>query len=241
MNYRIIGDDFQQLECLLESGESVKAEPGAMLYMCPEIEINTKIDGGLLKGLGRKLTGETFFIPSFINKSDKPATIGFSAHQLGKIMALSFSNFQNRSIIAQKTAFLCATSDVNTLIQITKLSSGLFGGEGFLLQKFTSESEDGKLFITSSGNLTGIEMNKGDVLILETGALVAFEDTINYDIQMVKGLRNIFFGGEGLFLTKMTCVGERGKVYIQSVPIQRLSDNILFASRRFQELLRNQK
>lgn len=228
IDYKIHGDDMQIVEVELDPGEGVRAEAGAMMYMGEGIEMQTSTGGGVFKGLKRKLTGESFFITNFVNSGSKKGYVAFGAPYPGKIIAVDLASFGG-NFLCQKDAFLCAAKGVEVEVAFTKkIGAGLFGGEGFILQRL---SGDGMAFIHAGGTIIRKELALNEILRVDTGCLVAFEPSVNYDIQFVGGFKNALFGGEGVFLARLT---GPGIVYLQSLPFSRLADR-LFAAARFQE------
>jgi uncharacterized protein (TIGR00266 family) len=224
IDYKIIGDDIQVVEIELDQGEAVRAEAGAMLYMEEGIEMQTNTGGGIFSGLKRMITGESFFITSFVNNAYGKKHVAFAAPYPGKIIPLNLAQVGGR-FLCQKDGFLCAARGVDINIAFTrKLGAGLFGGEGFILQEL---SGDGNVFIHCGGAVIRRELQYGEKLRLDTGCLVAFSPNVNYDIQFVGGFKNALFGGEGLFFATLT---GPGTVYIQSLPFSRIADRIVAAS-----------
>ncbi len=227
IDYKIIGDDMQTVEVELDHGEGVRAETGAMLYMEDGIEMQTSTGGGLFSGFKRMITGESFFITTFLYHGDGKGHVAFAAPYPGKIIPLDLSHM-GREFLCQKDAFLCAASGIDIEVAFTKrLGAGLFGGEGFILQRLVG---DGMAFVHAGGTIMERDLAPGERLRLDTGCLVAFAPSVQYDIQFVGGFKNALFGGEGLFLA--TLQGP-GKVYLQSLPFSRLADRI-YAAARFQ-------
>lgn len=226
IDYRIYGDDMQVVEVELDPQEAVRAEVGAMLYMEDDIEMQTGTGGGIFSGLKRMFTGESFFITSFIHKGRMGKShVAFAAPYPGKIIPLDLKQLGGE-FICQKDGFLCAAQGVDINIAFTKrIGAGLFGGEGFILQRLTG---DGLAFVHAGGTIIKKELRSGERLRVDTGCLVAFAPTVDYDIQFVGGFKNALFGGEGLFLA--TLQGP-GTVYLQSLPFSRLADRIISASR----------
>ena len=225
IDYSIFGNDMQIVEISLDFGEGVRAEVGAMLFMEEGIEMQTTTGGGLFKGFKRMLTGESFFITTFLNNAKSQKKVAFSAPFPGKILPIDLSQFGG-SILCQKDAFLCAAKGIDIDVAFTKkLGSGLFGGEGFILQRLHG---DGLVFIHAGGTLLEKELAPGEVLKVDTGCLAAFAPSVDYDIQFVGGFKNALLGGEGIFLARLK---GPGKVYLQSLPLSRLADRILEASR----------
>lgn len=225
IDYKIIGDDMQLIEIELDPGEGVRAEVGAMMYMTEGIEMNTGTGGGIFKGFKRMLTGDGFFITSFVQGGNSKGQVAFGAPYPGKIIPLDLGKLGGEFLV-QKDGFLCAANGVDIDIAFTKkLGAGFFGGEGFILQKLTG---DGLAFVHAGGTIVEKDLKVGETLRLDTGCLVAFEPSVDYDINFVGGFKNALFGGEGLFLA--TLKGP-GKIYIQSLPFSRLADRILAGAR----------
>ncbi|WP_407453299.1 TIGR00266 family protein [Methanobrevibacter sp.] len=214
MEYEIKGGAFPIVICTLQKGETMKNETGAMAFMTSDMKMETNTGGGLLKGLGRALAGDTLFLNFFTAQSDNEQ-IGFSACTPGKIMSIRLDG--SNTIIGQKNAFLAAENSVDVDIFFKKrLGAGLFGGEGFVLQKF---SGNGMLFIEIDGEVIEKELQPGERLLLDPGHIAAMEETVDFDIERVKGAKNILFG-EGLFFAKLT---GPGKVWIQTMPLSKLA------------------
>lgn len=227
IDYKIYGDDMQLVEIELDPGEGVRAEAGAMTYLEDGIEMQTSTGGGLFKGLKRMVTGESFFITTFLNSGGDKRRVAFAAPYPGKIIFLDLAALGGQ-FLCQKDAFLCAAQGTEIEIAFTKkLGAGLFGGEGFILQRLEG---DGLVFVHAGGTIIEKDLAVGESLRVDTGCLVAFAPTVNYDIKFVGGFKNALFGGEGLFLAYLT---GPGKVYLQSLPFSRLADRI-FAAARFQ-------
>ena len=218
MEYEIKGGSFPIVICTLQKGETMKNETGAMAFMTSNIKMETTTDGGLLKGLGRALSGDTLFLNFFTAQSDNEQ-IGFSSRTPGKIIPI---NLNGSTIIGQKNAFLTSEAGVDIQMHFRKkLGAGIFGGEGFILQKFTGE---GMLFLEIDGEVIERTLAPGEKLIIDQGHVAAMESTVDFDIQRVKGAKNMLFGGEGLFFATLT---GPGKVWIQSMPISRLAEAII--------------
>jgi len=225
IGYNIYGDDLQLVEVVLDPGEGVRAEVGTMTYMLSGIEMQTSTGGGLMQSLKRVITGESFFITTFLNSSQSSSRVAFAAPYPGKIIPLDMTALGG-TFICQKDSFLCAAQGVNIEVAFTKkLGAGLFGGEGFILQRLTG---DGLVFVHAGGTVIEKDLAPDEIVRVDTGCLVAFAPTVQYDIQFVGGFRNALFGGEGLFLASMT---GPGKLYLQSLPFSRLADRILAASK----------
>jgi len=222
IDYKIFGGDMQVVEIELDHGEGVRAEAGAMIYMDNNIDIQTSTGGGMFKGFKRMISGESFFITTFLYRGRGKGHVAFSAPYPGRIIPLDLSN---GSILCQKDAFLCAAKGIEIEVAFTKrIGAGLFGGEGFILQKLEG---DGMAFVHGGGTIIERCLASGEELRVDTGCLVAFSSTVDYDIQFIGGFRNALFGGEGLFLTKLT---GPGCVYLQSLPFSKLVDRISAAT-----------
>jgi len=231
IDYEIIGDDMQVVEVELDPEETVVAEAGAMNWMDNGISFETKMgDGselnesllGKVFGAGKRvITGESIFMTHFTNTSYSKKKIAFAAPYPGKIVSLELSELPHNQFTCQKGAFLCAA--LGTKIDITfnkRFGSGLFGGEGFILQKL---SGDGRAFVHAGGTVVKKELNN-ELLKVDTGCLVGFTAGIDYNIERAGNLKSMFFGGEGLFLATLK---GKGTVYLQSLPFSRLADRII--------------
>lgn len=225
IDFKILGDDIQVVEVELDPAEAVRAEAGAMLYMEQGIEMQTGTGGGVLKGLKRMITGESFFITTFTNNGNVKRKMAFAAPYPGKIIAINPAHFGGK-FLCQKDGFLCAAQGIEINIAFTKkIGAGLFGGEGFILQEL---SGDGNTFIHAGGTIIERRLAEGEQLRVDTGCLVAFETSVDYDIKFIGGFKNSLFGGEGLFYAQLT---GPGLVYLQSIPFSRMADRIVAASR----------
>ena len=227
IDFKIHGDDMQAVEIELDPQEAVRAEVGAMLCMEDGIQMDTSTGGGVFQGLKRIVSGENFFITSFLNTGTVKASVTFAAPYPGKIIALNLNEIGN-SFLCQRDGFLCAAQGIDINIEFTKrIGAGLFGGEGFILQRL---SGDGKVFIHAGGTIIRKELKTNERLRVDTGCLVAFQPTVDYDIKFIGGFRNVLFGGEGLFYAQLT---GPGIVYLQTLPFSRLADRIVNASGGF--------
>ncbi|MGA1308406.1 MAG: TIGR00266 family protein [Gemmatimonadaceae bacterium] len=230
IDYRLIGDDMQGVIITLDPGEAVLAEAGAMMYMEDGIQMATTLDpnnqgGGLfgkLVGAGKRmLTGESFFITLFGNTVNQRRDVAFAAPTPGKILIADLTHWGGE-LIAQKDAFLCAARGIDMDIAFTRrIGAGFFGGEGFILQRLRG---DGLAFLSASGTLVERELAAGEVLRVDTGCLVAMQPSVDYDIEMVRGVKTMLFGGEGLFYVKLT---GPGKVVLQTMPFSRLAEQVI--------------
>lgn len=220
IDYQIIGDDLQLVEIELDPGEGVRAEVGTMTYMEDGIAMQTSADGGIFSGFKRMFTGESFFISTFLNSAQVKRHVAFAAPYPGKIVAFDLDAFGGE-VLCQKDSFLCAARGTEIEVAFTKrLGAGFFGGEGFILQRLRG---DGMVFVHAGGTVIEKNLAAGEHLRVDTGCLVAFSTSVDYDIQFVGGFKNALFGGEGLFFALLT---GPGKVYLQSLPFSRLVDRI---------------
>ena len=225
IDYRIHGDDLQMVEIFLDPGEGVRAETGTMTFMEDGIEMQTTTGGGFLKGLTRALAGESFFITTFVNRSNRRASVAFAAPYPGKIIPIDLRE-EGGAFICQRNSYLVSALGVDVEVTFSRrFGAGLFGGEGFILQRLRG---DGLAFVHAGGTVIEKRLEPGQTLQVDTGCIVGFSPTVDYDIRFVKGFRNILFGGEGLFLATLT---GPGRVLLQSLPLSRLADRILTASR----------
>jgi len=224
IQHEIIGDDMQAVIISMAAGDVIRAEAGAMMYMTDGVEMDAKMEGGFLGGLKRKfLAGESFFI-TYFRCSTPAAKVAFAGPYPGKIIPLAISPGQ--PMLCQKDSFLCAVGDVDINIAFTKkIGAGFFGGEGFILQKLEGS---GQSFIHSGGTVVQMTLGPGERLRVDTGCLVAFDETVSYDIVRVGGIKTSLFGGEGLFFASMT---GPGRVWLQTLPFSRLADRIHSAYR----------
>ncbi len=225
LDFKIFGDDIQALEVELDPSEGVRAEVGMMMYMEDDIEMQTNTGGGIFKGLKRMITGESFFITNYLNHGKQKRKITFAAPYPGRIIPVNPAEYGGR-FLCQKDGFLCAAMGIEINVAFTKkLGAGLFGGEGFILQELAG---DGYAFIHSGGTIIKRELAVGERLRVDTGCLVAFAPTIEYDIKFIGGFKNVLFGGEGLFYAHLT---GPGTVFLQSLPFSRMADRIIAASK----------
>ena len=232
IDYKIYGEELQFVEIELDPNETAIAESGSFLMMDNDIQMQTIFgDGSQQQGSGlfgkllsagkRLLTGESLFMTAFINVGQGKKTVSFAAPYTGKIIALDLSLY-NGKIIAQKDAFLCAAKGVSVGIEFQrKLGTGIFGGEGFIMQKLEG---DGLSFVHAGGYVVERELKAGEILKVDTGCVVAYTSSIDFDIEFIRGVKNWMFGGEGLFFAKLQ---GPGKVWIQSLPISRLAGRLM--------------
>lgn len=209
MKYEIKGKTVPAVEITLNKGESMYSQMGGMSWQTNGITMKTNARGGLFKSIGRVFSGESIFMNTYTAEVDG-AKVAFSTTVPGGIVALDMTKHK-QGFIFQKGAFLCAEPTVEVKVTFSKkFSSGFLGGEGFILQKSQGE---GKVFLEVDGDPVVKSLGAGEVLKVDTGNVVGFESSVSYGIETVKGLGNIFFGGEGLFLTKLT---GPGKVILQT-------------------------
>lgn len=203
MKYRIIGNTMPAVEIKFDrAGEGIFTQSGGMTWMSDGVSMTTNTKGGLMKGLGRMFAGESLFMATY--RAERPdSVIAFASTVAGQILPVDVA--ANGGLICQKGAFLCAEETVNLNVTFSKkFSSGLFGGEGFILQDI---SGTGMAFLEVDGDMIEKQLAPGEVIKVDTGNVVAFERNVRYEIETVKGFTNILFGGEGLFLTKLTGPG----------------------------------
>ncbi|WP_026673711.1 TIGR00266 family protein [Alkalihalobacterium bogoriense] len=211
MNYTIEGSTMQTLTVDLLAGDSLYAGPGKMLWMDEQIEMKANLRGGLAKGIRRVLSGESLALTTF-NAPDRRGRIGFAPLAPGKIIPLEVS--PSKEYICQKDAFMLAEDSVDLDIHIQrKIMTGLFGGEGFIMQRL---SGSGMAFVDIMGDVVEFDLEAGQQLKVDTSHVALMESTVTMDIERVKGVRTILLGGEGLFLTKLT---GPGKVWVQSLSL----------------------
>jgi len=215
MEYKISGDNLQLVTIQIEPNEKIYAEAGSMVYQSGNINMEAKMRGGFLKGLGRKLAGETMFLTEFTSAGGS-GMVSFGGNAPGTIKPIDLKI--GKDFLVQKDAFLVAEDSVDMSIAFQKkLGAAFFGGEGFILEKL---SGNGTVFIHACGDFVEFDLKQDQVLKVDTGCVVGWEDTVTYDIQRVKGIKTMFFGGEGLFLT--TLKGP-GKLLIQSMTLSNLA------------------
>ena len=208
MKYKVFGDKLPGLTLQLDAGESIYTQSGGMSWMTDNFQMETNIRGGMMKGLGRMLTGESLFMATYTSQANG-AEITLTSAMPGEIRALQLDG--QKQYIAQKSAFLCAQPGVELSTYVTKLKTGLFGGEGFLMQRLSGE---GMVFLELDGSIVEIELQAGQRIKIDTGNIAFFEANVKYDVETVKGFTNILFGGEGLFLSVLE---GPGKIWLQSL------------------------
>jgi uncharacterized protein (TIGR00266 family) len=218
MKWELQGTVMPILNAELQQGETVYSESGRLIYMTDNIRMETKARGGLWASVKRKFAGESFFLVDFTSESGK-GIVSFGTEFPGKIIPLKLS--KGEEIIAQKDAFLCSENSVEFDATFTeKLGAGLLGGEGLILIKVRGP---GQVFFNVGGEVTMIELSKGQKIRVDTGNLAMFDVTVDYSVERVKGIKNMIWGGEGLFLA--TCTGP-GRVWVQSLPVSELAGKL---------------
>jgi uncharacterized protein (TIGR00266 family) len=218
MRYEIYGTLLQAVDVYLTRGESVYTESGGMAWMRGNVEMSTGTKGGLMAGLGRKLAGESLFMTTYTCRSDEGLVV-FTPEAPGKV--LDFQLAAGQSLICQKDAFMAAESSVKLEMHFRrKLGAGLFGGEGFILQKVTGP---GTVFLEVPGEVREYTLAPGEVMQVDPGHIALFEPTVSYDITTVKGMTNILFSGEGLFLAKLS---GPGRLWLQTLPLSNLAGKL---------------
>lgn len=231
IDYRIFGEEMQCVEIELDPNETVIAESGSFMYMDDGIEMSTVFGDGsgqesgvfgkLMSAGKRMLTGESLFMTTYTSTVPGKQRVAFAAPYAGKIVPLDLEALDGK-VVCQKDAFLCAAKGVQVGVEFQrKLGTGLFGGEGFIMQKLEG---DGMAFVHAGGYILERELGAGETLRVDTGCIVAFTQRVDYDIQFVRGIKNVMFGGEGLFYAVLR---GPGKVWLQSLPVSRLAARIL--------------
>ncbi len=218
MQYQIRGTTMQTVDVQLQQGETVYTESGGMAWMTSNIKMETGMKGGLMGAIGRGLAGESLFLVDYTCESGE-GWVTFASEFPGKIVPLQLG--PGESMICQKDAFMCAEKSVTLEMHFRKrLGTGLFGGEGFILQKLTGP---GTAFVELAGEITEYELQPGQELKVDTGHIAMYQPSVDFDIETVKGIKNILFGGEGLFLARLR---GPGKVWLQSMPVVNLASKI---------------
>ena len=233
IDYKIYGEELQFVEIELDPNETVVGEPGGFMMMDDGIEMQTIFgdssqqpqQGGLLGKLlnagKRVLVGENLFMTAFTNVGQGKKRVSFAAPYTGKIVPLDLQQLGG-TILAQKDAFLCAAKGVSIGIAFQrKLGTGIFGGEGFIMEKLDG---DGLAFVHAGGYIIEKELQPGEILKVDTGCVVAYQPTVDFDIEFIRGIKNWMFGGEGLFFAILR---GPGKIWLQSLPISRLASRII--------------
>ncbi len=234
IDYRVFGDDLQFVEIELDPGETVVAEAGAMMYMENGIEMEAKFGDGSSESQGfmgkilsagkRLLTGESLFMTHFTNRGSGKKKVAFGAPYPGKIVPVDLKEVGG-TLLCQKDAFLCCAKGISVGIAFQKkIGVGLFGGEGFIMEKLEG---DGLVFMHAGGTIIEKTLSAGQQFKVDTGCIVAYQPTVNYDVQFTGSIKTSLFGGEGLFLATLT---GPGRIWLQSLPFSRLADRIYSAA-----------
>lgn len=218
MKYEIFGNTLPGVELTLSKNESVYTQSGGMSWMTDGFELDTNTRGGLMKGLARAFSGDSIFMATYTPTRDN-SKIAFAASVPGTILPVKIDS--SHTYIAQKGAFLCAEDGVRLKAVFTKrFSSGLFGGEGFILQEL---SGNGTAFLEFDGSVKEVVLAPGEIIKVDTGNVALFESSVSYNIETVKGFKNVLFGGEGLFLTVLK---GPGKVWLQTISLAEFAARI---------------
>jgi uncharacterized protein (TIGR00266 family) len=219
MEYQIQGGNLPVVLCTLQAGDAMYTESGGMSWMTTNIGMTTNMKGGLMKGIARKMAGESLFMTTYTCQQGQ-GLIAYASSFPGEIRAIKLEAGQ--SMICQKKSFLAAEGSVTLAMHFRKrLGVGLFGGEGFILQKITGP---GTAFVEMDGSIIEYDLQAGQMLKVDTGHVAMFDPSVQFDIEMVKGFSNVLFGGEGLFLGTLT---GPGKVWLQTMPFENLANEII--------------
>lgn len=223
LEYTIQGDNLQIVRVKVKPGQEIYAEAGKMVYKTAAVQWETRMSGETLGekiwgAIKRKLSGESLFMTYF--RADREGEVGFAGSYPGRIQAFDLP--AGRSVLVQRDGFLCAQSSVQfNIALVKKLGAGLFGGEGFILQKLTGP---GTVFIHGGGDFVEFDLSAGETLQVDTGCIVAFDETVDYDIEFAGGIKTAVFGGEGIFLATLR---GPGKVIIQSMTLEKLRRELI--------------
>ncbi len=218
MRYSIQGTLFPAVSVELDEGESVYSEAGNMSWMSENVRFDTSTRGGLLEGIKRRFAGESVFLNTFICE-EGTGVVTFSSEFPGKVVTVEIS--PGKELICQKDAFMCATQEVELRMHFRKrLGAGLFGGEGFILQRL---SGSGTAFVELAGEVIETDLKPGEKLLIDPGHIAMYEPSVDFDIQLVRGFKNVLLGGEGVFLA--TLVGP-GRVWLQTLPVEDLMQTL---------------
>lgn len=217
MRYEIFGGNLPAVQIDLAPGESIYTQSGGMTWMTDGIRMETNLKGGVMGGLGRMLTGESAFRATFTAEQNAQITVASTFP--GQILLLEVG--PQKQYIAQKSAFLCATEGVDTSVETVRAGGAFFGGEGWLLQRICGQ---GLVFLEIDGSMREYDLKPGERMKVDTGNVAAYEASVSYTVERVKGFKNIMFGGEGLFLTTLT---GPGKVWLQTMTIKELAGRLI--------------
>jgi uncharacterized protein (TIGR00266 family) len=219
MKHEIIGDNLQMVKIDLVRGEGILAEAGAMVNMSGHMQMQSQMTGGVVSGIKRIIAGESLFLTRFFSP-EKTGFVSFAGNVPGKIFPVHLD--QGREFIAQRDSFLCCNEGINLDIVLTKkLRTGIFSGEGFILQKM---SGNGTVFLHCSGDIITLTLTEEETVKVQTGLVVGFDNTVSYDIALAGGITSILFGGEGLFVTTLT---GPGTVVLQSMDIAKIALSLI--------------
>ena len=218
MHYRIFGGNLPAVTLTLDAGESIYTQSGGMAWMTDGFSMDTNLKGGLMKGLGRMLTGESPFLVTYTS-GRACAQITLASTFPGSILAFELDG--TKELICQRSAFLCATSGVALSVAVPRAKAGFFGGEGFFLQRAAGR---GTVFLEVDGTAVERELAAGETVRVSTGNIAAYEGTVAYSAEMVRGFQNVVFGGQGLFLSTLT---GPGRVYLQTINMHGFVGKIL--------------
>ncbi len=217
MKHTISGDDMQALTINLDKGEQIISEAGSMMYKKGDVKIDAEMKGGLLGGLKRAISRESLFLVTFDATGDS-AEVAFAPPYPGHIKDIQL---KSETLICQRDAFMCSVGEIEMDIEFTKkLGFGFFGGEGFILQKI---SGTGDVFIHAGGNFVEMELAKGETIDVDTGCIVAMDDSVDYDIKSIGNIKTSIFAGEGLFVARLE---GPGKIWLQTLPFARMAEKI---------------
>lgn len=230
IEYTIHGSDIQYVEVILDPGEVMVAEAGALMYMQQGIQMETRMSdgseknsgvlGGIIGAAKRHFTGEKFFLTHFTNRSNQRLSMAFSTSYPGSIIPIDLMQ-HGGSIYCEKEGFVCSAKGVEINAGLTKhLTAGMFGGEGYILQKLEG---DGIVFVHAGGSVMRRDLRDGEQLYVDTGSVVAFQHSVGFDVQTIRGIKNMLFGGENIFITTLR---GPGTVWIQSLPYDRMVAHI---------------
>jgi uncharacterized protein (TIGR00266 family) len=218
IKYKLIGTTLQAVTIELEPGQTVYSESGGMAWMSANVQMDTKTAGGLGKMIGRVFTGESLFLVDYTCTRGS-GIVSFASEFPGKVVPMDLAPGQQ--IIAQKDAFMCAEKSVDLAVHFRKrLGTGFFGGEGFILEQFTGP---GLVFAELDGEIVEYTLEAGQTMMVDTGYVAMFEPTVDFDIEMIRGISNIFFGGEGLFLARLR---GPGRIWLQTMPMYNLARKV---------------
>ncbi|CBJ48666.1 conserved unknown protein [Ectocarpus siliculosus] len=219
MASKVEGQESQMVTFELEPGQVIRAEAGNLVFMEDGIEMDTNTGGGASSMFRRVITGQNMFVTDYVNRGDASGKVGLGTDVPSKIVRLPLAAYGGE-VICQRGAFLAGSHTIDIQTEFTKMMAGFFGGEGFVLQRLTGK---GDAFVKASGPLIQRELSEGETLRVSSGSVVAFSTSVQYDVQTIPGFKNVVFGGEGLFITKLA---GPGTVFLQGLPFDRMVDQI---------------